>query len=71
MQGGLEPDITGPFESDEHRDQQAKIVHRLIREDDNLFALNIDIRVQKGIITLVPTSWAWSGGFFMDETEED
>ena len=61
MQGGLEPDITGPFESDEHRDEQAKIVHRLISDEDNLFALDIDLKVQKGIITLVPTAWSGPG----------
>jgi hypothetical protein len=66
MIGGLEPEIMGPFKADEQRESAAKALHKSMDEDDNIFALDIGLVIDKGTLTLKPIAWCWSGGFFTE-----
>jgi hypothetical protein len=65
MIGGLEPEIRGPFQTEDKRDRAAKKVHEIMKEEDNIFALDIDIQLNpKGGLEIRPSTFTYSGGFF-------
>lgn len=72
VHGGVEPELVGNFASREFRDETAKLIHAnndpedktdFDPDEDGMFALDIT----DGI----PDMWAYSGGFFMDDEDED
>jgi len=73
MYGGLEPGLFGPYQTEKKRDQAAKHHHKEMNQDDNLFALDIEMKVnpQTGRMKIIPSAFTYSGGFFTDEEGQD
>lgn len=69
MVGGLEPELRGPFQNEDKRDQAAKKVHEIMKDEDNIFALDIEIQINPGgTLEIRPSAFTYSGGFF-EESE--
>lgn len=65
VDGGIDPEVRGPFRSDGERDAAAlKIREHEQDENDVLFWLDVDPNGE-------PTIGAYSGGFFGEDLEED
>lgn len=62
--GGVEPDLIGPYDTEELRDAESRRHRREDqRDDDGLFGLDID---EHG----VPSVFSYTSHFFMDDEEE-
>lgn len=60
VEGGVEPSIQGPFQTEDERDDAAKQIHAAQEEDDGLFWADVD---EDGGLTV----GAYMAGFFLDE----
>ena len=64
MIGDIEPELRGPFDSEETRDQAAVAHRRQHGLDDGVFAVDVDWDARE------LDFWAYAAGEFMDEHEE-
>lgn len=60
--GDIEPDLIGPFTTEETRDEKAIDLKREYGNEHGIFPMNIDADG-------APTVGAYSGGFFMGDDE--
>ena len=59
VEGGVEPYVQGPYQTEDERDHAAKEIHRGQDEDDGLFWVDIDD-------IAVLTVGAYTAGFFWE-----
>ncbi len=60
VEGGIEPSVQGPYQTEDERDRVAKQVRRRQEEDDGLFWADFD---EAAILTV----GAYAAGFFWEE----
>lgn len=58
----IEPELIGPFPTEETRDEKARELKRQYGNEHGIFPMNIDAEGK-------PAVGAYSGGFFMDDEE--
>jgi hypothetical protein len=64
VEGGVEPFVQGPYETEDERDHAAKQIHRGQEEDDGLFWADIN---EAGMFAV----GTYTAGFFWQESGED
>jgi hypothetical protein len=64
VEGGVEPFVQGPYETEDERDHAAEQIHRGQEEDDGLFWADIDDAA--GL-----TVGSYAAGFFWEDPTED
>ena len=60
VEGGVEPSVLGPYQTEDERDHAAKQIRRRQEEDDGLFWADIDD-------TAALTVGAYTAGFFRED----
>ena len=60
VEGGIEPSVQGPFQTEDERDHAVKQIHRGQEDDDGLFWADIDDAA-------VLTVGAYTAGFFWED----
>jgi hypothetical protein len=60
VEGGVEPSVQGPYQTEDERDHAAKQIRRTQEEDDGLFWADIDDAA-------VLTGGAYTAGFFWED----
>ena len=60
VEGGVEPSVQGPYQTEDERDRAAKEIHREQEEDDGLFWADID----EGAVLTVGS---YTAGFFWED----
>jgi hypothetical protein len=60
VEGGVEPFVQGPYQTEHQRDQAAKVIRRKQDEDDGLFWADID---EAAILTVGP----YTAGLFWED----
>ena len=63
MWGDVEPEVLGPFDSDEARDTKARELRLEIGDANGIFPVCVD--KDNGL-----SVWAYSGGFFEEPVDE-
>jgi hypothetical protein len=59
VEGGVEPSVQGPYQTEDERDHAAKQIHRGQEDDDSLFWADID---EGAVLTVGP----YTAGFFLE-----
>ena len=60
VEGGVEPSVQGPYQTEDERDHAAKQIHRGQEGDDSLFWADID---EVAVLTV----GAYRAGFFWED----
>ena len=60
VEGGVEPCVHGPYQTEEERDNAAKQIRNKQEDDDGLFMADVD---EKGFLTVK----SYVAGFFWEE----
>ncbi len=60
VEGGVEPSVQGPYQTEDERDHVAKQIRRRQEEDDGLFRADID---EAAVLTV----GAYTAGFFWED----
>lgn len=59
--GDIEPEVWGPYSTEERRDEKARALRKEHGEDHGIYGIDCASR---------PEVWSYSGGFFNDNEEE-
>ena len=62
---GVEPAVSGSYDSDADRDQKAREIHKQESDDTGIFRLDVDLSNFEVSVD------SYSGGFFEEESEVD